>query len=89
VIDSKAELERKKLMAIADADRIRNVAPADAERLKLEADVPRQSPLLIQKIIAEKLSDQVQIMMVPSDGKFLFANDVLKSTPTILSGEKQ
>jgi hypothetical protein len=35
-------------------------------------------PMLIQKIIAEKLSDKVQIMMVPSDGKFFFANDVLK-----------
>lgn len=88
VIDSKAELERKKLMTLADADRIRNVAAADAERLKLEADVLKQSPLLIQKIVAEKLSDKVQIMMVPSDGKFFFANDVLKSTPAVMSGEK-
>jgi len=31
------------------------------------------------KIVAEKLSDKLQIMMVPSDGKFFFANDVLKS----------
>lgn len=88
VIDSKAELERKKLMTLGDADRIRNVAAADAERLKLEADVLKQSPLLIQKIVAEKLSDKVQIMMVPSDGKFFFANDVLKSPPAVLSGEK-
>jgi hypothetical protein len=35
--------------------------------------------LLINKIIAEKLSDKLQIMMVPSDGKYFFANDVLKS----------
>jgi hypothetical protein len=34
---------------------------------------------LINKIIAEKLSDKLQIMMVPSDGKFFFANDVLRS----------
>ena len=33
---------------------------------------------LIQKIIAEKLSDKVQIIMVPSDGKFFFANDLLR-----------
>jgi len=45
--------------------------------MKLEADALKQNPLLIQKIIAEKLSDKVQIMMVPSDGKFFFANDVL------------
>jgi hypothetical protein len=34
--------------------------------------------LLINKIVAEKLSDKLQIMMVPADGKF-FMNDVLKS----------
>jgi hypothetical protein len=42
----------------------------------------KQSPLLIQKIVAEKLSDKVQIMMAPSDGKYFFANDVLKAIPT-------
>ncbi len=38
----------------------------------------KDNPLLIQKIIAERLSDKVQIMMVPNDGKFFFANDVLR-----------
>jgi len=78
VIDSKAELEKRKLITEGESDRIRRVAEADAERLKLEAVVLKENPLLIQKIIAEKLSDKVQIMMVPNDGKFFFANDVLK-----------
>jgi len=78
VIDSKAELEKRKLLNQADEDRIRRLASADAERMKLEAGVLKENPLLIQKIIAEKLSDKVQIMMVPNDGKFFFANDVLK-----------
>jgi hypothetical protein len=38
-----------------------------------------KSPLLINKIIAERLSDKIQVLMVPSDGKFFFANDVFKS----------
>jgi len=38
----------------------------------------RCRPLLNQKIIAERLSDKVQIMMAPNDGKFFFANDVLR-----------
>ncbi len=78
VIDSKAELEKRNLMSEGDEYRIRRVAAADAERMKLEASVLKENPLLIQKIIAEKLSDKVQIMMVPNDGKFFFANDVLK-----------
>jgi regulator of protease activity HflC (stomatin/prohibitin superfamily) len=81
VIDSRAELERGKLMAESEANRIRVTSAADAERFRIEGAALKDSPLLIQKIIAERLSDKVQIMMVPSDGKFFFANDVLKSAP--------
>jgi regulator of protease activity HflC (stomatin/prohibitin superfamily) len=81
VIDSKAELEKRNLMAQAEAQRIRLLAGSDAERMKSEAQVLKDNPLLIQKIIAERLSDKVQIMMVPTDGKFFFANDVLKGSP--------
>jgi len=79
VIDSKAEGERRKLLAEAEAGRIRVTAVADAERMKGEAAVLKENPLLINKIVAERLSDKLQIMMVPADGKFFFANDVLRS----------
>jgi regulator of protease activity HflC (stomatin/prohibitin superfamily) len=79
VLDSKAEMERRKFLAEAEANRIRVTAVADAERMRNEGAILKQNPLLINKIIAEKLSDKLQIMMVPSDGKFFFANDVLKS----------
>jgi regulator of protease activity HflC (stomatin/prohibitin superfamily) len=78
VIDSKAEGERRKLLAEAEADRIRVTAVADAERLHSEAAILKDNPLLINKIVAERLSDKLQIMMVPADGKFFFANDVLR-----------
>jgi regulator of protease activity HflC (stomatin/prohibitin superfamily) len=79
VIDSKAEMDRRKMLADAEADRIRVTAAADAERLKSEAAILKSNPLLINKIVAERLSDKLQIMMVPADGKFFFANDVLRS----------
>ena len=79
VIDSKAESERRKLLAEAEADRIRVTAAADAERMRSEGAILKQNPLLINKIVAERLSDKLQIMMVPADGKFFFANDVLHS----------
>jgi regulator of protease activity HflC (stomatin/prohibitin superfamily) len=82
VIDSKAEMERRKLLADAEADRIRVTALADAERMKSEAAILKSNPLLINKIVAERLSDKLQIMMVPADGKFFFANDVLRSMNT-------
>jgi regulator of protease activity HflC (stomatin/prohibitin superfamily) len=91
LIDSKAEVERRKLLAAADAETtrlsaaanaetIRLTAAADAERLQGEAAVLKQNPLLIQKIIAERLSDKLQIIMVPTDGRNFFASDVLRST---------
>jgi len=79
IIDSKAELERQKNLSDAEANRIRVTAAADAERMKFEAAVLKQNPMLIQKIIAERLSDKLQIMMVPMDGKNFFASDVMRS----------
>jgi regulator of protease activity HflC (stomatin/prohibitin superfamily) len=90
VIDSKAEVERRKMLAAADADTtrlnaaanadtIRLTAAADAERLQSEAAVLKTNPMLIQKIIAERLSDKLQIIMVPTDGRNFFASDVLRS----------
>jgi regulator of protease activity HflC (stomatin/prohibitin superfamily) len=82
IIDSKAEVESQKNLADAEANRIRVTAAADAERMKYEAAVLKQNPMLIQKIIAERLSDKLQIMMVPMDGKNFFANDVMHSAFT-------
>ncbi|HEV3254050.1 MAG TPA: SPFH domain-containing protein [Candidatus Acidoferrales bacterium] len=79
VIDSKAELERRRLLTDAEANRIRLTSSAEAEQMRLEGVALKANPLLIQKIIAERLSDKVQIMMVPTDGKFFFTNDVLRS----------
>jgi len=82
VIDSKAELERQHNLSDAEANRIRVTAGADAERMKFEASVLKSNPMLIQKIIAERLSDKLQIMMVPMDGKNFFASDVMRSAFT-------
>src|SRR5580692_3253384 len=86
LIDSKAEMERRKLLAQAEAERIRLTAAADAERMASEAAVLKQNPLLINKIVAERLSDKLQVMMVPADGKFFF-NDIMHgmSSPSHVS----
>lgn len=89
VIDGKAELERRKLLNEAEGHRIKLLAGADAERIRLEAAALKDNPMVIQKIIAERLSDKVQIMMVPNDGKFFFANDVLRGVAQVGSTEKQ
>ena len=54
--------------------------------MKTEAVLLKQNPLLINKIVAERLSDKLQLMMVPSDAKIFF-NDVMKGglTPQTLN----
>ncbi len=89
VIDSKAEVERQKNLTDAEANRIRVTAAADSERMKYEASVLKSNPMLIQKIIAERLSDKLQIMMVPIDGKNFFANDVMRSAFSGVTGGKE
>ena len=79
IIDSKAEVERQHNLSEAEANRIRVTAAADSERMKYEAAVLKSNPMLIQKIIAERLSDKLQIMMVPMDGRNFFASDVMRS----------
>jgi regulator of protease activity HflC (stomatin/prohibitin superfamily) len=78
VIESRADADRDRLMADAEANRIRVTSLADSERMKLEAAALKDNPLLIQKIVAEKLSDKMQIMMVPMDGRYFFANDIFR-----------
>lgn len=85
VIDSQAEQQREELLAKAEADRIRVTGAAQAQQMQLEAAALRGNPLLIQKIVAERLSDKVRIMMVPMDGKFFFTNGVLDAP--IISGD--
>jgi regulator of protease activity HflC (stomatin/prohibitin superfamily) len=78
-VTAKAEEERASLVAQSDANHIRLTSQAQAEEMQLQAAALKQNPLLVQYTVAEKLSDKVQIMLVPNDGKFFFTNDVLKS----------
>jgi regulator of protease activity HflC (stomatin/prohibitin superfamily) len=89
VIDSKAELQRRELLAQAEANRIRVTSAADEEEMAAEGKLLNQSPLLINQIIAQRLSDKIQLVMVPSDGKYFFANDLFRGLGGGLGGTPQ
>ena len=78
VIKGKADAERDRIMSDAEANRIRVTGAAELERMRIEAALFKENPLLIQKIVAERLSDKMQIMVVPMDGRNFFASDVLR-----------
>ncbi|MDR3722033.1 MAG: SPFH domain-containing protein [Candidatus Acidoferrales bacterium] len=85
-VTAQAEQEREKLRADSEANRIRLTAQAESEEMQLQAAALKVNPLLVQLTVAQRLSDRVQIMMVPNDGKFFFTNDVLKSAMASESG---
>jgi regulator of protease activity HflC (stomatin/prohibitin superfamily) len=78
-LNAAVNADTTRLNAAANAETIRLTAAADSERLQGEAAVLKQNPMLIQKIIAERLSDKLQIIMVPTSGDNFFASDVLRS----------
>ena len=84
---AQAQQQRENLEADAAANRIRLTSQAEAEQMQLEAAALKTNPQLVQLTIAQRLSDKVQIMMVPNDGKFFFANDVLRSAMGEASGD--
>jgi len=63
LIDSKAEGERRKLLAQAEAERIRLTPPPTQSAWRARRDPESQNPLLINKIVAERLSDKLQVMI--------------------------
>jgi regulator of protease activity HflC (stomatin/prohibitin superfamily) len=83
LVSSKAEAEQRNLLADAEAHNIRVTSQAESEQLQLQAAALKTNPLLVQYTVAQRLSDRVQIMMVPNDGKFFFTNDVLKSVGAV------
>ena len=78
-VTAQANQERENLQAQSEANRIRLTAQAESEQMNLEAAALKTNPQLVQLTVAQRLSDKVQIMMVPNDGKYFFTNDVLRS----------
>ena len=78
-VTAQANQERENLQAQSEANRIRLTAQAESEEMNLEAAALKTNPQLVQLTVAQRLSDKVQIMMVPNDGKYFFTNDVLRS----------
>jgi regulator of protease activity HflC (stomatin/prohibitin superfamily) len=84
---AQAQQEHENLEAEAEANRIRLTSQAESQEMQLQAAALKANPMLVQLTIAERLSDKVQIMMVPNDGKFFFTNDVLRSAMALDSGD--
>ena len=75
-IEARGEADSRQKLADAEAYRIDLVGKANAGQMEREGAVVARYPLLIQKTLADKLSDKVQVIIapLPAAGRFLGSN---------------
>ena len=75
-IEAAGEAEARQKLADAEAYRLERVGRVSAEQMEREGALISRHPLLIQKALADKLSDKVQVIIAPppADGGFIASN---------------
>jgi regulator of protease activity HflC (stomatin/prohibitin superfamily) len=75
-IEAIGEADARQKLADAEAYRLERVGKVNAEQMEREGALISRHPLLIQKTLADKLSDKVQVIIAPppADGGFVAAN---------------
>ena len=77
-IQAGAEAERRKTIADAEAYSIRTTSLAQFENMEREAELVTANPLLIPKTFADRLSENVQVILTPTVGGEAFTDEVVK-----------
>jgi regulator of protease activity HflC (stomatin/prohibitin superfamily) len=88
MMDAQGDAEARKIETLAEADSRRKLSDADAYRIEVtgkanNAQMERESvliaknPLMIQKTLADKLSDKIQVIVAPPSAGGFFAGGLL------------
>jgi uncharacterized membrane protein YqiK len=74
-IEAEGEADSRQKLADAEVYRMDRVGKANAEQMAREGELLSRHPLLIQKTVADKLSDKVRVIIAPAgtDGRFIGA----------------
>jgi regulator of protease activity HflC (stomatin/prohibitin superfamily) len=80
-IEAGGEADSRKKLADADAYRLEATGKATTEQMAREAVLLQKNPLLIQKTLADKLSDKIQVIIAPPQAGGFFAGNLLGGTP--------
>ena len=80
-IESSGEADARRKLAEADAYRVEVTGKAASEQLARDADLISRNPLLIQKTLADKLSDKIQVIIAPPQAGGFIAGNLLGAPP--------
>jgi regulator of protease activity HflC (stomatin/prohibitin superfamily) len=72
-IEAAGEADSREKLADAEVYRLERVGKANSDQMAREGDLIAKNPLLIQKTLADKLSDKVQVIIAPppANGGFI------------------
>jgi regulator of protease activity HflC (stomatin/prohibitin superfamily) len=76
-IEAAGEADSRKKLAEADAFRIDATGKAQSAQLERDSALIAKNPLLIQKTLADKLSDKIQVIIAPPQAGSFFAGGLL------------
>jgi regulator of protease activity HflC (stomatin/prohibitin superfamily) len=87
-IEAAGEADSRQKLADAEVYRLDRVGRTNSEQMAREGVLLSRHPLLIQKTVADKLSDKVQVIIAPpgTDGRFIAAG-LLGGAPAEKTGE--
>jgi regulator of protease activity HflC (stomatin/prohibitin superfamily) len=93
-IEAKGEADSRQKLADAEAYRLDVVGKTNAGQMEREGALISHYPLLIQKTLADKLSDKVQVIIAPTPaaGRFIGSNligDADNAPQTTAAGESK
>jgi regulator of protease activity HflC (stomatin/prohibitin superfamily) len=75
-IEAAGEADSRQKLADAEVYRLEHINKVNSEQMEREGDLIAKNPLLIQKTMADKLSDKVQVIIAapPAQGGFIGSN---------------
>jgi regulator of protease activity HflC (stomatin/prohibitin superfamily) len=80
-IESSAEADARRKLSDADAYRIEVTGKAQSEQMARDSLLIAKNPLLIQKTLADKLSDKIQVIVAPPAAGGFFAGGLIGTQP--------
>ena len=81
-IEASGEADSRRKLAEAEAFRIDATGKAQSAQMERESALIAKNPLLIQKTLADKLSDKIQVIIAPPQAGGFFAGGLLGQQAT-------
>ncbi|PTL80672.1 SPFH domain-containing protein [Vitiosangium sp. GDMCC 1.1324] len=81
-IEASGEADARRKLAESDAYRVEVTGKAASEQLARDAELISRNPLLIQKTLADKLSDKIQVIIAPPQAGGFIAGNLLGQSQT-------